>query len=57
MKVAPVADKLAALGVPFLFATGYGVGRGTGGHAAAPVLHKPFDPDALIDAVEALASA
>jgi DNA-binding response OmpR family regulator len=57
MKVAPVADKLAALGVPFLFATGYGVGRNTGGHGAAPVLRKPFAPQTLIAAVEALASA
>jgi DNA-binding response OmpR family regulator len=57
MKAAPVADKLAALGVPFLFATGYGVGRNTGGHGAAPVLRKPFAPQTLIAAVEALASA
>jgi CheY-like chemotaxis protein len=42
-RVWPVADRLAALGVPFLFATGYGEGCDTGGHAA-PVLHKPFDP-------------
>jgi DNA-binding response OmpR family regulator len=55
--VAPVADRLAALGVPFVFATGYGEGCDTGGHADARVLHKPFDPHALIDAVEALASA
>ena len=53
----PVADRLAALGVPFLFATGYGVGCDTGGHAAAPVLHKPFDPHGLVVAVETLASA
>lgn len=55
--VVPVADMLAALGVPFLFATGYGDGRGAGGHAAAPILQKPFDPERLIAAVEALASA
>ena len=53
----PVADRLAALGVPFLFATGYGEGRGTGGHGTAPTLHKPFAPERLIAAVEALASA
>ena len=52
-----MADRLAALGVPFLFATGYGEGCDTGGHAAAPVLHKPFDPEQLVAAVEALASA
>ncbi len=55
--VAPVADRLAALGVPFLFATGYGEGCDTGGHADARVLRKPFGPRTLIDAVEALASA
>ena len=54
--VAPVADRLAVLGVPFVFATGYGEGRDTGGHAAAPVLRKPFDPHAPVVAVEALAS-
>ena len=55
--VAPVADRLAALGVPFVFATGYGEGCDTGGHGAAPILHKPFDPAWLVAAVEALASA
>ncbi len=54
--VAPVADRLAALGVPFLFATGYGEGCNTGGHETAPRLHKPFDTERLIEAVEALAS-
>ena len=55
--VRPVADRLAALGVPFLFATGYGENCDTGGHGAAPTLHKPFAPERLIAAVEALASA
>jgi FixJ family two-component response regulator len=54
--VSPVADRLSALGVPFLFATGYGDGRDMGGHAA-PTLQKPFEPEVLITAVEALASA
>jgi len=54
--VSPVADRLAALGVPFLFATGYCEGCDTGGHSTAPILHKPFDPKNLITAVEALAS-
>jgi DNA-binding response OmpR family regulator len=54
--VAPLADRLAALGVPFLFATGYGDGRDTGRHGAAPTLQKPFSPESLVAAVEALAS-
>ena len=55
--VAPVADRLAALRVPFLFATGYGDGCDTGGHGAAPTLHKPFGPQGLIIAVQALVSS
>jgi DNA-binding response OmpR family regulator len=55
--VGPVADKLATLGVPFLFATGCSDGRDTGGHATAPVLRKPFDPHALVVTVATLASA
>ncbi len=53
--VGPVADRLASLGVPFLFATGYGEGCDTGGHGAVPTLHKPFAPEMLITAIEALA--
>ncbi len=55
--VASVADRLAALGVPFLFATGYGENCDTGGHGAAPTLHKPFAPERLIATVAALTSA
>jgi DNA-binding response OmpR family regulator len=54
--VEPVADRLAALGVPFLFATGYGANCDTGGHGTAPVLCKPFAPERLVAAVEALAA-
>ena len=54
--VTPVADRLAALGVPFLFATGYAGGCDTGGHATAPILHKPYSMERLIAAVEDLAS-
>lgn len=52
--VTPVADRLAALGVPFLFATGYGDDRGRGEHATAPILHKPFAFAALVAAVGSL---
>ena len=55
--VGSVADRLAALGVLFLFATGYGEGCDTGGHGAAPTLHKPFSPESLVAAVAALAPA
>jgi DNA-binding response OmpR family regulator len=54
--VTPVADALAERRVPFLFATGCGEGCGKGGHAAVPVMHKPFDTYDLVVAVEALAS-
>ena len=53
--VGPVADRLATLGVPFLFATGYGEGCDTGGHDA-PILRKLFHPAALITTLKALAS-
>ena len=49
--VRPVADTLAALGVPFLFATGYGEHCDTGGHEGAQVLHKPFDRHELLVAI------
>lgn len=55
--VAPVADKLAALGAPFLFTTGYGEDIGMDGHGTAPTLRKPFSPECLVAAVGALASS
>ncbi len=55
--VSPVAERLSALGVPFLVATGYGEGCDTGGHGAAPTLHKPFDPAMLLSVVEGLSPA
>ena len=54
--VSPVADHLAALGVPFVFTTGYGEGCDRGPHAAAPILAKTFGPDTLVDAVRNLAA-
>ncbi|MBY0329969.1 MAG: response regulator [Acetobacteraceae bacterium] len=52
--VAPVADRLAALGVPIIFATGYGKGVDRGAHGAAPLLTKPFGSDELIATIEEL---
>lgn len=49
-----VADVLAARGVPFLFATGYGNHAVIAAHADAPVIAKPFRLGALIAAIEGL---
>jgi DNA-binding response OmpR family regulator len=50
----PVADRLAALGVPFVFSTGYDNNRNPSLHAAAPRLVKPFDLDALVAIIQQL---
>ncbi|SDB15918.1 response regulator [Belnapia rosea] len=47
----PVADALAARGVPFVVATGYGADGLPPGHAEVPVLAKPYDPDDLTTAL------
>jgi DNA-binding response OmpR family regulator len=52
--VSPVADRLAALSVPFVFATGYGKNCNRGLHAAAPILTKPFDGNVVADVVRDL---
>ncbi|QYU69867.1 response regulator [Leptolyngbya sp. 15MV] len=49
-----VADALAARGVPYLIATGYGSGALPPGHEHAPVLAKPYDPDDLIGVLRGL---
>jgi DNA-binding response OmpR family regulator len=51
---AAVADALAAQGVPFLLASGYGAPDLPPSHAGAPLLAKPFDTETLIAAVAAL---
>jgi CheY-like chemotaxis protein len=43
----PVADLLAARGIPFLVATGYGAEGLPQTHATVPVLPKPYDPEEL----------
>jgi hypothetical protein len=52
--VSPVADRLAALNVPFVFATGYGEGCNRGLHTAAPILAKPFDGNVVAGVVRDL---
>ena len=41
------ADRLAARGTPFVFATGYGPRGIPDRHAGRPVLQKPFQPQEL----------
>lgn len=38
----PVADKLAARGIPFMFASGYGAAGLVDPYRGSPVLQKPF---------------
>jgi len=45
----PVADALAARGVPFAFVTGYGAESIEGRFAHVPVLQKPIAPQVLAD--------
>ena len=45
----PVADALAARGVPFVFSTGYSDHALKIGYRDRPVLTKPFKPQELVD--------
>jgi len=51
------ADKLAAEGTPFIFATGYGERGIPERHRGRPVLQKPFAPDDLRRALEQASAA
>ena len=51
----PVADLLAERGIPFLFATGYGLGGIDEKYRDRAVLQKPFRAADLAAALEALA--
>ncbi|MBW8752597.1 MAG: response regulator [Sphingomonadales bacterium] len=54
--VYPLADKLAARGTPYAFATGYGVEMLPPDYADVPVCAKPFATDAVVETlVRALA--
>ena len=48
----PAADALAERGIPFIFATGYGSGGLKEAYAARPTLQKPFNTDALGQAID-----
>lgn len=50
----PVADALAAAGVPFVVATGGGDDMIADGHKYRPVLAKPFTMDAIEQALASL---
>ena len=52
-KVYPVAEKLAAAGIPFIFATGGG-GRDIEGFPGRPWVGKPFQEHELLTAVQKL---
>lgn len=51
----PVADVLRERGIPFLFATGYGIDGIREGYRSAPVLQKPFRSRDLRAALESAA--
>ncbi|MBB5695378.1 response regulator [Muricoccus pecuniae] len=55
-RVTPVADALAAIGVPFLFATGYETDCDRGRHLDAPLVVKPCRGAALLQAVSRVAA-
>ena len=46
-KVYPVAEALAAKGIPFIFATGYGISGISEAFSHVPALAKPYEPHTL----------
>jgi CheY-like chemotaxis protein len=52
LPVFPVADALAARGVPFIFATGYGRAGVADRHGARDILEKPYESRSLKHALE-----
>ena len=51
-RVWPVADRLAAKGIPYILATGGHIEPPPPEHASAPVLSKPFTLDAIEPAID-----
>jgi CheY-like chemotaxis protein len=54
--VTPVVEILIARGVPFIFASGYGQRGLPEAYRTAPILQKPFQVDALEEAIQAVAN-
>ena len=52
--IAPVVEILVARALPFVFATGYGLHGVPGRYRNTPTLQKPFDADALQQAINAV---
>jgi two-component SAPR family response regulator len=55
-RVDAVVDRLVERGIPFLFTTGYGERGQPGAHPGAPLLEKPYAPEALDAALARLRS-
>jgi CheY-like chemotaxis protein len=51
--ISPVVEVLIARGLPFVFATGYGQRGVPEPYRTTPTLQKPFQADALAQAIEA----
>jgi CheY-like chemotaxis protein len=51
--ISPVVEVLLERGVPFVFATGYGQRGVPGPYRGSPTLQKPFQADALAEAINA----
>jgi CheY-like chemotaxis protein len=54
--ITPVVEILINRGLPFVFATGYGTRGVPEAYRANPTLQKPFQAEALAQALEAIAS-
>ena len=55
--ISPVVEVLVQRGLPFVFATGYGQRGVPEPLSETPTLQKPFQADALAQALEAVAPA
>ena len=53
--ISPVVEVLIARGLPFVFATGYGQRGVPEPYRQTPTLQKPFQADALAQAIKAAA--